>query len=197
MFLSTIIIILIAVSVHEFAHAWAADRLGDPTAKLNGRMTLNPIAHLDPIGTLTLFLFGFGWGKPVPVDSYNLQDPRRDEALISFAGPLSNIIIAILFGLIFKLSPYQPINSNYKILIDFLKINFGLAYFNLLPIPPLDGSKILLGFLPFETAIEVEEVLSQYGLIFLLMSFLPIFNNQSLISLILGPLVNISASLLI
>jgi len=86
MFLS-IIIILAAVSVHEFAHAWASDYLGDPTAKLEGRLTLNPLAHLDPIGTLTLILFGFGWGKPVPVDSYNLKNPRRDEALISLAGP--------------------------------------------------------------------------------------------------------------
>ncbi len=196
MFLSTIIIVLIAVSIHEFAHAWAADRLGDPTAKLNGRMTLNPIAHLDPIGTLTLFLFGFGWGKPVPVDSYNLQDPRRDEALISFAGPLSNIIIAVIFGLIFKFSPYQLPTTSYQLLVNFLSINFGLAYFNLLPFPPLDGSKILLALLPFDQARDVEEAFSQYGIFFLLMLFIPIFNGKSLISIVLWPLVEMSMRLI-
>lgn len=192
-----VIIILIAISVHEFAHAWTADRLGDPTAKLEGRLTLNPLSHLDPIGTLTLFLFGFGWGKPVPVDSYNLKNPRRDHAFVSLAGPVSNIFLAVIIGVIYKLTAPQLPVTNYQILTNFLAINFGLAYFNLLPIPPLDGSKILLGFLPFETALEVEEVMSQYGLIFLLMSFLPIFNGQSLIGLILGPLVNFSINLLL
>jgi Zn-dependent protease len=195
--LLSIIIVLIAVSVHEFAHAWAADYLGDPTAKLEGRLTLNPLAHLDPIGTLTLFLFGFGWGKPVPVDSYNLKNPRRDEALISLAGPLSNIIIALLVGLAFKFIPIQTLAANTQPLISFLAINLGLAYFNLLPFPPLDGSKIFLALLPFEQAIEAEETLSQYGIILLLMSFLPIFNGRSLIDLILGPLVQISLQILI
>jgi len=196
MFLS-IIIVLIAVSIHEFAHAWAADYLGDPTAKLEGRLTLNPLAHLDPIGTLTLFLFGFGWGKPVPVDSYNLKNPRRDEALISLAGPLSNIILALLVGLAFKFIPIQPLAANTQPLISFLAINLGLAYFNLLPFPPLDGSKVFLALLPFEQAVEAEETLSQYGIILLLMSFLPIFNGRSLIDLILGPLVQISLQILI
>ncbi len=196
MFLS-IIIVLIAVSVHEFAHAWAADYFGDPTAKLEGRLTLNPLAHLDPIGTLTLFLFGFGWGKPVPVDSYNLKNPRRDEALISLAGPLSNIILALLVGLAFKFIPIQTLATSTQPLISFLAINLGLAYFNLLPFPPLDGSKIFLALLPFEQAVEAEETLSQYGLILLLMSFLPIFNGRSLIDLILGPLVRISLQLLL
>jgi len=196
MFLS-IIIVLIAVSVHEFAHAWAADYLGDPTAKLEGRLTLNPLAHLDPIGTLTLFLFGFGWGKPVPVDNYNLKNPRRDEALISLAGPLSNIILALLVGIIFNFSPYKLPTTSYQILVNFLAINLGLAYFNLLPFPPLDGSKIFLALLPFEQAVEAENALSQYGLILLLMSFLPIFNGRSLIDLILGPLVQISLQILI
>lgn len=190
-----VLIILIAVSVHEFAHAWAADRLGDPTAKLEGRLTLNPLAHLDPIGTLTLFIFGFGWGKPVPIDRYNLQNPRRDEALISFAGPASNIILALIVGIIIKFfSPQLPI-TNYQLLTSFLAINFGLAYFNLLPIPPLDGSKILFGLLPVETAIELEQTLSQYGIILLLMLFVPIFNGQSLISIVLWPLVNNSINL--
>jgi Zn-dependent protease len=195
MFLS-IIIILAAVSVHEFAHAWASDYLGDPTAKLEGRLTLNPLAHLDPIGTLTLILFGFGWGKPVPVDSYNLKNPRRDEALISLAGPLSNILLAVFFGIIFRFLPQLQI-TNYQLLINFLAINLGLAYFNLLPLPPLDGSKILFGILPYQAANEAEETLSEYGIVLLLMLFIPIFNGRSLIDLILGPLVQISINLLI
>lgn len=188
--LLSIIIILIAVSVHEFAHAWAADRLGDPTAKLEGRLTLNPLAHLDPIGTITLILFGFGWGKPVPVDSYNLKNPRRDEALISLAGPMSNLILAIIIGLASNFITI-PLNLNYSL----LAINFGLAYFNLIPFSPLDGSKVLLALLPFETAQEAEEFLSQYGLVLLLVLFIPVFNGQSLIDLILVPLVNISIQL--
>lgn len=196
MFLS-IIIILAAVSVHEFAHAWAADYLGDPTAKLEGRLTLNPLAHLDPIGTLTLILFGFGWGKPVPVDSYNLKNPRRDEAIISFAGPLSNIILAIIIGIIFNFLPYELPATSYQLLANFLAINLGLAYFNLLPLPPLDGSKILFGILPYQAANEAEETLSEYGIVLLLMLFIPVFNGRSLIDLILGPLVRISINLLI
>lgn len=188
--LLSIIIILIAVSVHEFAHAWAADRLGDPTAKLEGRLTLNPLAHLDPIGTITLILFGFGWGKPVPVDSYNLKNPRRDEALISLAGPMSNLILAIIIGLASNFITI-PLNLNYSL----LAINFGLAYFNLIPFSPLDGSKVFLALLPFETAQEAEEFLSQYGLVLLLVLFIPVFNGQSLIDLILVPLVNISIQL--
>lgn len=198
MFLSipNLIIILIAISIHEFAHAWMADYLGDPTAKLEGRLSLNPLSHLDPIGTLTLIFFGFGWGKPVPVDSYNLKDPRRDEALISLAGPLSNIIFAVLFGIAFKFLPQLPI-TNYQLLTNFLAINFGLAYFNLLPVHPLDGSKIFLALLPYETAQEAEEALTQYGLVLLLMLFIPIFNGQSLIEIILTPLVRTSIQLLV
>lgn len=190
MFLS-IVIILIAVSVHEFAHGWVANYLGDPTARLSGRLTLNPFAHLDPIGTLTLFLFGFGWGKPVPIDPYNLRDPRRDQAIISLAGPASNICFAILVGIIGNFISI-PFAINYSL----LTINFSLAYFNLLPFAPLDGSKILLGLLPFELTQEIEDFLSQYSLILLVGLFLPLFNNRSLVELILGPLVNISIQLL-
>ena len=97
-FLIFLAALFLAISIHEAAHAWAADRLGDPTARFSGRLTLNPFAHLDPLGTLMLFLFGFGWGKPVPVDYYNLRQPRRDAALISLAGPLSNLILAIFIS---------------------------------------------------------------------------------------------------
>ena len=98
-----IISLLIALSVHEYAHARAADELGDPTPRMNGRLTLNPIAHLDPFGTLALIFFGFGWGKPVLIDPYNLKDPRKDQALISLAGPGSNFILAVVVSLIYRL----------------------------------------------------------------------------------------------
>src|SRR3989338_2044892 len=95
--------LLAAITVHEFAHAYAADRLGDPTPRLQGRLTLNPLVHLDPIGTLLLFVIGFGWGKPVQFDPYNLENPKRDAAIISFAGPVSNLILATIAALIFNL----------------------------------------------------------------------------------------------
>ena len=104
--LSTIIFIfslVVAITIHEFSHAFAAEKLGDPTARLSGRLSLNPLAHLDPMGTLALFLVGFGWGKPVPIDEYNLRYPRRDAAIISLAGPGSNLLLAIILSLLIKL----------------------------------------------------------------------------------------------
>ena len=183
----TIIAVLIAITIHEFAHAWVADQLGDPTAKFEGRMTLNPLAHLDPIGTIALFIAGFGWGKPVPVDTYNLQNPKRDEAIISLAGPLSNLVVAIILGLILKFVGVEFFLSS--LIFKTILINLGLGIFNLLPIYPLDGSKILLGILPFEIAQEVESVMKRYGVIALLMVLLPIFGNRSIISLILSPVI--------
>jgi len=104
--------LLSAITVHEFAHAFMAERLGDPTPRLQGRLTLNPLAHLDPLGTLMLFIIGFGWGKPVQFDPYNLKNPRRDAALISFAGPLSNIILASILSIVLRFSagPFSPLN---------------------------------------------------------------------------------------
>jgi len=190
----SIFTILIAISIHEFAHAWVANRLGDPTARLEGRMTLNPLAHLDPIGTIALFLIGFGWGKPVPIDPYNLRQPRRDQALIALAGPITNIIFAILISFIFKLFHFTPILHT---LYFILKINLALAFFNLLPLHPLDGSKVVLGFLPFETAEKWEEFLERYSLPILLTSFLPIFSGKTAVGLFLFPLINFSLQLLI
>jgi Zn-dependent protease len=188
----TLIFVLVALTIHEFAHAWVANYLGDPTARLEGRMTLNPLAHLDPIGTLALFLFGFGWGKPVPIDVFNLKKPRRDEALISLAGPGSNIIFTILIAginLIFPIPIY--------ILRPLMIINLGLGIFNLIPLHPLDGSKILTGILPFETAQEVEDILRQFSIPLLITLFLPIFNGQSVLDIFLIPSINFLLKILI
>lgn len=192
LFFLFLITLLVAITIHEAAHAWSANRLGDPTAKLAGRLTLNPFAHLDPIGTLLLVLVGFGWGKPVPVDSYNLEDPRRDEALLALAGPASNILFAGLLGLIFRfvqswLSPTIAVDT---LLFLAVKINLSLGLFNLLPLYPLDGSKILIGLLPQEKAIKTEIFLKQYGFLLIFLSLFPLWGGNSLIGLILSPLIN-------
>jgi len=148
--------ILMALTFHEYAHAYAAHRLGDDTARLSGRLTLNPLRHLDPLGTIMIFLVHFGWAKPVPVNPYNLRNPKKDMLWISAAGPLSNMLLALISGLLFRLfSDYAMIAERNSLaglllLVVFfsLKINLALAIFNILPIAPLDGSKILYGLLP-------------------------------------------------
>ena len=138
--------LLFSVSFHEFSHGWVANKLGDPTAKNSGRLTLNPIAHLDMYGSLMILFVGFGWAKPVPVDSRYLANPRIDMMKIAFAGPASNLLLAFVGGMLFKL-----IGSNQDILITiffrFTLINISLAVFNMIPIPPLDGSQIFSGLM--------------------------------------------------
>ncbi len=145
--------ILLALTFHEFAHGWIALKLGDTTARDSGRLTLNPVSHLDIFGTIMLLIGPFGWAKPVPVNSYNLKNPKRDLLFISLAGPVSNIILALILGYLLRLIIiYNPSLANLQHLGDFLSlsilINIGISFFNLIPIPPLDGSKILLGIMP-------------------------------------------------
>jgi Zn-dependent protease len=154
-FLKLIPPILFALTVHEFSHAYVASRLGDPTARLLGRLTLNPIAHLDPIGSILLLLVGFGWAKPVPVDARYLKHPHRDMMWIALAGPASNVILAALFGTLLRaIAPltYESVSPATGALIDMVvysvRINLVLALFNLIPIFPLDGSRIVTGLLP-------------------------------------------------
>ena len=171
---------LVAITVHEFAHGYIAYRLGDPTAKLAGRLTLNPISHLDLVGSLVLVVTQMiGWAKPVPVDPRYLRDPRRDMLWISLAGPAANIIAATALALIlhplffaFPESSMGPMTE--KFVVPILKmigagvvINVGLGIFNLVPVPPLDGSKILAGMLPRDLAYKYEQ-LEPYGFIILL-----------------------------
>jgi len=188
------IALLVAITIHEFAHAWMADYLGDPTARLSGRLTLNPLAHLDPLGTLALFLFHFGWGKPVPVDPFNLRDPRRDAALISLAGPAANLILATVLSLILKLG--APLPLLFLFFQPIIVLNVSLAVFNLLPVYPLDGEKILLGFLSEKKAHQWEKTLSQYGPFFIILLLFPLYGT-SLASLVISPLVNFILSLLL
>lgn len=175
-------IIVAAITVHEFAHALVADRLGDPTPRASGRLSLNPLAHLDPLGTIMLFLVRFGWGKPVPIDPYNFSHPRRDETLVSLAGPFSNLLLAFVIS---RLIPFLPNFAPF--LYEFFLINLYIAFFNLLPVPPLDGSKIFLNLIPVDKSIEWRQALNQYGPILLIaLALLPI-GGANLIGLILQP----------
>lgn len=143
--------ILVALTIHEFAHGYIAYRLGDPTAKLSGRLSLNPLAHLDLLGTSMLFIAGVGWAKPVPVNPQYFRQPKRDLLWVSLAGPASNLLLALLFGLGLRLFSDDAIYQMSMLVAMIwygMSINIVLAVFNLLPIPPLDGSKILFGLIP-------------------------------------------------
>ena len=138
-------VLLFALVFHEFSHAWVAYKLGDPTARYAGRLTLNPIAHLDPVGGLMILFVGFGWAKPVPVDPRYLKNPREDMMKIAFAGPASNLLLAFIAGTILRFGIGQ--GSIAMMLILFTQINIMLAVFNMIPISPLDGSQIFSGLL--------------------------------------------------
>lgn len=168
-FLITLSLFFLAVIVHEYAHGWVAWKLGDPTAKIAGRLTLNPLAHIDPIGTIFLPLLllvthspiVFGWAKPVPVDFYNLHNPKRDMIWVGISGPAANIILAIILSFILKITQC-PIFS--ILLTSAIIINLVLAVFNILPIPPLDGSRVAMGILPRNLSREYAK-LEPYGFI--------------------------------
>jgi Zn-dependent protease len=183
-----LITLLFSVIVHEVAHGLMALRLGDPTAKQLGRLTLNPLRHIDPMGSviLPLLLVAFqspiliGWAKPVPYDPRNLRNPKKDAALIGLAGPASNILIAIVFGIILRVSMLFFAGAafvNFIVLVNIVVfINILLAVFNLVPIPPLDGSKVLFALLPYRYQ-AVEDFLTRYGFIILILFiFSPLFD---------------------
>ncbi len=155
--ISSLIVIFLTLPIHEFAHGFVATKLGDPTPKWQGRLTLNPLAHIDYLGALCILIFGFGWAKPVRVDMRNFERPKRDMALTAFAGPVSNIIVAfvsaVLRNIILLITGF---NGNlplyvYTFFMFIIRINISLAVFNLIPIPPLDGSRILNAVLPDRT----------------------------------------------
>jgi Zn-dependent protease len=145
-FLILSVLLLYSVIFHELAHGWVAYKLGDQTAKWLGRLTLNPLKHLDPIGSLMLLVFGFGWAKPVPINLENIPNRRQGLILVSSAGIVANIICAFIALLLSKAIEPAPSGMTQQILYLFARINIMLAAFNLIPIPPLDGSKILMGF---------------------------------------------------
>ncbi|EEG78286.1 site-2 protease family protein [Dethiobacter alkaliphilus] len=177
--------ILIAIVLHELAHGYVAYRLGDDTAKLHGRLTLNPIKHIDPLGLLALVLFRFGWAKPVPVNPMNFRgDRRRGMFLVGLAGPVTNFILALLSALLIVTLPFQLGGLGLALMQQVLFYNVILGVFNLLPLPPLDGSKVFSYFLPAQTAYQFSR-LEQYGPLVLI---LLIFTGT--LWRILGPLIN-------
>ncbi len=179
--------LVIAITIHEFAHAWTANHLGDPTPKLQDRLNLNPLSHLDPLGTLALLIAGFGWGKPVQFDPYNLKNPKTDTILISLAGPASNLILAILVSILLRL-PIPGVVGAF--LAPLLVYNVVIAIFNLIPIHPLDGGKILVGLLPNHLSHDVDVFLHQYGIILLLLIIFPFFGGTPLASRFMNPIVD-------
>jgi len=153
-------VLLFALVFHEFSHAWVANKLGDPTARYAGRLTLNPMAHLDPIGGLMILFVGFGWAKPVPVDIRYLSNPRVDMMKIAFAGPASNLLLAFIGGMILRLGFVHGTTA--MMIMFFTQINIMLAVFNMIPIAPLDGSQIFSGLL-IRTNPELVRNLQIYG----------------------------------
>ncbi len=183
------LILLVALPFHEFSHALAAYRLGDSTAKFMGRLTLNPLAHLDPIGSLMILIAGFGWAKPTPYNPLNLRGGRNGEAIIAFAGPISNFVLAVAGALPLRyiiatdmVVPPLVINT----LSIFVFLNVALMIFNLLPIPPLDGSKVLFAAMDQRTEYRWRPVLEQYGILILLAAMLlPILpGGQTVVDLV-------------
>ncbi|MGA9533490.1 MAG: site-2 protease family protein [Anaerolineales bacterium] len=153
--ISRVLTLVIAFTVHEFSHAWTADQFGDDTPRLQGRLTLNPLSHLDPIGSLLLVVAGFGWAKPVPINPYQIEQRHpAGTMIVSIAGPLSNLLLAIIAALPFQMGLLQPSNAGgllptpASFLTEFIFINLILLFFNLIPISPLDGEKVLEYFLP-------------------------------------------------
>lgn len=181
-------VLLFALVFHEFSHAWIAYKLGDPTARYAGRLTLNPIAHLDPVGGLMILFVGFGWAKPVPVDPRYLKNPRKDMMKIAFAGPASNLLLAFIAGTILRFGIGQ--GSIAMMLILFTQINIMLAVFNMIPVSPLDGSQIFSGLL-IRTNPDLVRNLQIYGPQILLGAILiGYFTPISPISWIMRPFVN-------
>lgn len=197
--LKSLVIIFSAIVLHEYAHGWTADKLGDPTARMAGRLTLNPVKHIDPIGSilipgilLTLSMLGhgnvlFGWAKPVPVNFMRLHNPKQDMMLVGMAGPAMNVALALVCSFLLRLGP-APASVYYLELAIF--INLLLAIFNMIPIPPLDGSRLVMGLLPRRMAVAYSR-LEPYGILIVF-----IFLYFGLFSAIVLPLVKVASTLL-
>jgi Zn-dependent protease len=195
------IVLLIAFTLHELAHALTADFLGDPTPRRMGRISLNPLVHLDPFGTIMLLISGFGWAKPVMVNPYNMRgNPHTSMAIVAAAGPITNLVLAVIGSIPFMIGWASPSftagTSGDFLLSQFVWINLILAFFNLIPVPPLDGYRILVGLLPFEMAIKLRP-LERYGFLVLmgLIFFLPMIGIDILGTLVMQPAARVFAAL--
>lgn len=198
-FLGLLIALIVGISVHEFSHAWMAHRLGDPTASSQGRLTLNPLSHLDLMGTLMIFLIGFGWGKPVPYNPANLRNgPISGGAMVAIAGPAANIVTAAALGFLFQnlislsgASVDDTTEAIATILAIVVQINIALAIFNIIPIPPLDGYRVLLRFLPPHVVPSISRLELQGPFLLLIIVLLDSwFLRIGIFQAILGPPVN-------
>jgi Zn-dependent protease len=189
--------LLFAITIHEYSHAWMAFRKGDPTAKIAGRLTLNPIPHIDVIGLVLLYFYGFGWAKPVPVNPSNFRNPLKDELWVSLAGPASNMLTALVCGIIFRavFNPYvftsDPSTSHLIIimLVKGIQLNLVLAIFNLLPISPLDGSHILAGLLPSQYHYQLAQIQRFAPYVLLGIIFLDYFLHLGILWAIFSPFI--------
>jgi Zn-dependent protease len=195
-----IIALIIAISVHEFSHALSAYRLGDNTAKNQGRLTLNPKAHLDPMGTIMIVFAGFGWGRPTPVSPWNLRiGEKAGMAVVSVAGPISNVIVALITGIIFQVYMNSGADSIQvaRILHTVIQLNLVLAIFNLLPIAPLDGFKIVLGLLPRDAALSFAKT-ERYGMMILVLIIMgDVFLNLGILGRVISPVISFLMRLVI
>jgi Zn-dependent protease len=199
-FIFTMAVLILAITIHEFAHAITADRLGDPTPRSQGRISLFPTDHLDPLGTVMMVItsitgIGIGWGKPVMTNPSNFRNPRRDSGIVAVAGPISNVLQAIVFALIFRaLGGFHASSSFIELLHTGVLVNLSLAFFNLIPIAPLDGHWIMTAILPYQQAIAYRNWMIMYGPIVLLAL---VFLGRGILSAILGPPVMSTASFLL
>ncbi len=185
--------ILVASTVHEYSHGLAAFKLGDPTAKAEGRLTLNPLAHIDPVGAICMVLFKFGWSKPVPINEYNFEKRELYTAFAALAGPVSNIILLLITALINLI--FSPVGFLSALLFTFATINIALAVFNLIPIPPLDGHKIVRAFLPKNIRYYWDN-LEKYSIILIVIMIFPFFSSGSIASSLIGFVITKTLSLL-
>lgn len=191
--------LVVSITIHEFSHAWMADHLGDPTPRTQDRVTLDPRAHLDLMGTLLIMIAGFGWGKPVVFDPYNLKNPLRDAALISLAGPAANLLLATALSLLIN---FTPVGTAFSGLLAeasgfIIYINVMLAVFNLIPVHPLDGGKVLVALLPKDLAYEYELFMRRYGTFVLLALVLPWTSMGSPASILIRPVINAIVEILL
>ncbi|MBT8330471.1 MAG: site-2 protease family protein [Desulfofustis sp.] len=195
--------LLLALTLHEYAHGYVAYRLGDPTARDAGRLTLNPLSHLDPIGTIAFFFIKFGWAKPVPVNPYYFKNPRKDMLWVALAGPITNLLLAVASAVLLKgligtasVIPYTPMLEAilvplYNMLIASVWINLVLCIFNFLPIPPLDGGRILTGLLPEDMA-RTYASFERYGfIVILLLAF------SGVLGMVIFPVIRFANNLLL